>query len=324
MKIKATIHSSFPRIGEHPDEQKLRRATAGLEDGKVSLNEFTKVQDQLVDETIAIQETAGIDILTDGLIRRYDPASHIARSLDGFEINGLLRFFDTNFYYRQPVAKSVIADGNGALADEVRYAVGKTGRELKAVLLGPLSMAAMSLNKSPLSFEDLCLKLGEVLGHQASAITAAGAKIVQLEEPWLVRHPEQFDLFLSSLKAFNHTKGDSKILVTFYFGDAGRLFDRLSEIPAEMLGLDFTYSPGLLNRILADGFPKPLALGILDARNTKMEEADRIAKTIEPILKKINATDCHITTSCGLEFLPRQYAIKKLELTARVAQLING
>jgi len=324
MKIRATIHSSFPRIGEHPDEQKLRRATASLEEGKITLDEFTRVQDQLIDDIISIQERAGIEIVTDGLVRWYDSASHLARNLKGFEINGLLRFYDTNCYYRQPIAQDKIALGDGALAQEIEYVAGKTERKIKAVMLGPLSMAAMSLNKSALKFEELCLNLGEVLGRQAAKLSSAGASIIQIEEPWLVRNPEQFDPFLSSMDKFNQFKGNAKILVALYFGDSGRLYDRLSEIPANMIGIDFTYSPGLLGRILADGFPKPIAFGILDGRNTRMEDAGKMARAIEPVLAKMNLSDCHITTSCGLEYLPRQYAIRKLELTAQVAKLING
>jgi 5-methyltetrahydropteroyltriglutamate--homocysteine methyltransferase len=68
----------------------------------------------------------------------------------------------------------------------------------------------------------------------------------------------------------------------------------------------------------------PLAFGVLDGRNTKLENAGQIAKAIEPIIKKSSVSDYQITTSCGLEFLPRQYAIRKLELTAQIAKLLNG
>jgi 5-methyltetrahydropteroyltriglutamate--homocysteine methyltransferase len=318
------MHSSFPRIGEHPDEQKLRRANAGLEEGKITFDEFVKAQDQLVEDIVAVQEKAGIAIVTDGLIRWYDPASHMARNLRGFEINGLLRFFDTNTYYRQPIATDEIAAGNGLLPREVEYLSATTNSEIKGVVLGPLSLAAMSLNKTAMKFEDLCLKLGGLLGMQAARMASAGASIVQVEEPWLVRNPEQFDLFLSSFAEFIKAKDAAKTLVAFYFGDANQIYERLTEIKADMIGIDFTYSPGLLRKVLADGFERPLAFGILDGRNTRLENADDIAASLEPVLGKISQSECHITTSCGLEYLPRKYAIKKLELTAQIAGKING
>jgi 5-methyltetrahydropteroyltriglutamate--homocysteine methyltransferase len=324
MKVKAAIHSSFPRIGEHPDEQKLRRAIASLEDSKITKDELSTIENQVVDDLISIQENAGLDLISDGMVRWYDPASQLARNLKGFEINGLLRFFDTNTYYRQPVVLGGIALGDGSLSNDVAY-ISKhaSSRPVKGILLGPLSMAAMSLNKSTMKFTDLCLSLGDLIGQETSKMAASGAEFVQIEEPWLVRNPEYFDLFREAFEKLIHHKSKAKIILAFYFGDVGKIYSRLGEIPADMIGIDFTYSPNLLKRIESEGSPKPLALGILDGRNTKLESASKIARSLENIVKKIPG-DCHITSSCGLEYLPKVYAIKKLQLTVEAAKLLNG
>ena len=324
MKIKPVIHSSFPRIGEQPDEQKLRRAFAGFEEGKITKFEFEETQNRLVDDILGIQEKIGIEIVTDGLIRWYDPVSHLARNLGGFEINGLLRFFDTNFYYRQPVAQGSVTQSDGLLTDEIKYAVGKSRKPVKGVMLGPLSLAAMSLNKSSQNLDDFCIGLGSLLGNLAAKMAAAGANIVQVEEPWLVRNPERFDLFKAAYAKFAQAKGMARVLLTFYFGDAGRIIDRLSEIPADMFGIDFAYSPGLADKLAVEGYPKGIAFGLIDGRNTKMESAADMARQLEQMLKRMKGDEFHITTSCGLEFLPRSYAIRKLELTSKVAGLLNG
>ncbi len=323
MKIKASMHSSFPRIGEHPDEQKLRRAIAGLEEGKISAEELAKVEDQVVDDVIAIQKQAGLDLISDGLIRWYDPASHLAKNLKGFEINGLLRFFDTNTYYRQPVIAGDFSLGNVNLPNEITYAAKQTGNPVKGVILGPLSMAAMSLNKSSMKLSDLSLQLGDIIGKVASMMTSNGAEYVQIEEPSLVRNPEYFDLFRDSFAPLINARGKSKIILAFYFGDVGKIYNRLGELAADMIGIDFTYSPGLLKRIASEGSSKPISFGILDGRNTRLESASQMARSLEDAIGKISG-ECHITTSCGLEYLPRVYAVKKLELTAETVKLLNG
>ena len=324
MKIIPVTHSSFPRIGENPEEQRLRRAFASLEEGKITETEFNQIQDQSVDEVVSIQEAAGMEIVTDGLVRWYDPASHLARNLKGFEINGLLRFFDTNFYYRQPVATNGVAERNGDLAKEIEYAAAKSSKEIKAVILGPLSLAMMSLNKSSLKFDDFCLRLGDVLGRIITSLSATGVKVIQIEEPCLVRNPEHFELFKASYGRMVRNRQNARVVLTTYFGDATKIYDYFGELPADMIGIDFTYSRGLLDKIATDGFSKLIAFGILDGRNTKMESPEDSAKMLEKALKKIGGNEYHITTSCGLEFLPKKYAIKKLELTARVARLLNG
>lgn len=185
MRLKAAIHSSFPRIGDLPEEQKLRRAFAKLEEGKITKDDYRQAENQLVDEIVAVEEKAGIEVFTDGLIRWYDPASHLAKNLKGFEINGLLRLFDTNTYYRQPVAHDDLAVANGALASETEYLCSKTTRPIKAVILGPLSLAGMSLNKSSLGFEKLAMKLADLISAEIAKMAARGATFIQVEEPWL-------------------------------------------------------------------------------------------------------------------------------------------
>ncbi len=152
----------------------------------------------------------------------------------------------------------------------------------------------------------------------------AGADIIQIEEPAFIREPQHIDLLKKSISAIYNNKNKAKLLLSFYFGDCGKALDGLASIPADIFGFDFTYSPGLIDKISSNGFPKPISFGIIDGRNTKMESADAIAKILEKPLKKLGKDGCHVTSSCGLEYLPRNYAIKKLELTAKVANLLNG
>jgi methionine synthase II (cobalamin-independent) len=94
---------SYPRIGDQPKQQRLRKAYGRLELGEITEAYFEKVQQSVVKASVREQEEAGLDLVTDGQIRWYDPVSHLAGKLEGVKINGLLRFFDTNFYFRQPI-----------------------------------------------------------------------------------------------------------------------------------------------------------------------------------------------------------------------------
>lgn len=324
MKIIAATHSNLPRIGEKPEQQKLRRAYADLEKGRIDKKAFVKIQDELVRELISIQESSGCEIVTDGMIRWYDHASHIASHLKGFEINGLLRFFDTNYYYRQPIAGDNIAPGNGGLADEIAFASAGTKLPLKAAILGPYTLAKMSQNRSKMNFENFCIRMAEILGVEIERLAKKGATYIQVEEPAFVREPGDFDFFRESFEALSKNKGRAKIILCFYFGDCSPLLNKLAEIPADMFGLDFTYSRGLQDRLSTDGFPKAISFGILDGRNTRMESADKAAGNLESMLSGMKIDECHVTTSCGLEFLPREYAVRKLELTGKIASLLNG
>ena len=94
---------SYPRIGDGPELQILRRATASLDRGERNMADLLDAEHEMTRLAIADQLKAGLEVITDGQIRWYDPISHIASKLANVKIAGLQRYFDTNFYFRQPV-----------------------------------------------------------------------------------------------------------------------------------------------------------------------------------------------------------------------------
>ena len=108
MQLILANTGSYPRIGDTPGAQRHRRAYAQRERGELSVNEWRTVEDEVTREVIAEQIAAGVELPTDGQVRWYDPVSHLARGLANVTVNGLLRYFDTNFYFRQPVVRGAI------------------------------------------------------------------------------------------------------------------------------------------------------------------------------------------------------------------------
>ena len=90
-----------------------------------------------------------------------------------------------------------------------------------------------------------------------------------------------------------------------------------------MLVLDFTYSPGLVERVAASPSDKILALGLVDGRNTKLEAPETVARQVERIARGTGAERLHLTTSSGLEYLPRDRAVMKLKLLERIKDTLT-
>ena len=108
MRLLTASAGSYPRIGKTPDLQLLRQTITQREGGKKTDADLKAAEDALTGAAIVEQAGAGLDLVTDGQIRWYDPISHLAGKLENVTINGLLRFFDTNFYFRQPVVRGPI------------------------------------------------------------------------------------------------------------------------------------------------------------------------------------------------------------------------
>src|SRR5437016_8998170 len=140
MHLTLANHGSYPRIGDSAEEQVLRRTIAQREKGEKTDADLRAAEDHMTELALREQIDAGLDLVTDGLIRWYDPISHLAGKLAGARINGLLRFFDTNCYFRQPVIEARLERNGPLVVEEFEFARRKTSRPLKAVLTGPLTL----------------------------------------------------------------------------------------------------------------------------------------------------------------------------------------
>src|SRR5262245_58938292 len=96
VQLRTMSAGSYPRIGDASEQQRLRRAYAQLETGAIAESHSRAVEDAVASDVLSEQAAAGVDVVTDGLVRWHDPISHTARRLAGVTINGLLRFFDNN------------------------------------------------------------------------------------------------------------------------------------------------------------------------------------------------------------------------------------
>ncbi|HYL47333.1 MAG TPA: hypothetical protein VEU52_09925 [Candidatus Limnocylindrales bacterium] len=342
---------SYPRIGDTPELQLLRRTIAALDRGERTTADLLDAENEVTRWAIADQVKAGLDIVTDGLIRWNDPISHFAGKLDNVRIGGLLRYFDTNCYFRQPLLAGkpgrrgtlVLNDYNFA-----RNALGhlptppeKAGKlSVKPVLTGPytlakFSLAAASSNGEPgplAALEARAQAYAEVLAPEITVLAKAGAEIIQIDEPAAIKFPEDWPIFVASLAplvaARDAAAKDSSRAVELalytYFHDATPLYEKLVQLPVEILGLDFTYNKQLADLVAALGSPKPLALGLIDARNTALADPDVVAWQLERMLPKTGGGRAYLGPSAGLEYLPRGRAYAKLEHLAKVRALIQG
>jgi len=325
MQLILANTGSYPRIGDTPGAQRHRRAYAQRERGELSVNEWRTVEDEVTREVIAEQIAAGVELPTDGQVRWYDPVSHLARGLANVTVNGLLRYFDTNFYFRQPVVRGPIARTGSILAPEFEVArAAAAPREVKPVLTGPYSLAQGSIREGGYASRDaLADAYAEIVAQEVADLARAGASLIQIDEPWLLQHPEDVDVVRRSFATLAAARGGARLACYTYFGDALPLYDDLQALPVDVLGLDFTYSPKLAVRVAEAGSAKVLGLGLVDGRNTKLETREAVFPLLDRMAGRLGET-AYLNPSCGLEFLPRERARAKLDGMARLAREYAG
>ena len=313
MEILLANHGSYPRIGDAPELQRHRRAYAQLERREITENDFRRVEDEVTAEVIREQVTSGLDVVTDGQIRWYDPYSHFARGFDGIEINGLLRYFDTNVYFRQPVVRGRVARRGPILLPEFEFARSVSLKPIKQALTGPYTLARGSIIKGGYrTVRELTLAYTEALALEVEDLARAGARWIQVDEPALLSHPEDVELVRDAVEQLARAKGTTQLILATSFGDVTPLYEELQTFHVDFLALDFTYSPKLPRLIQERGTTRGLCLGLVDARNTRLETEEQVFRVLDMVLPKIRGI-VHMGPSCGLEFLPRDRAYAKLQ-----------
>lgn len=320
--MKSTVVGNFPKVGDSYEEQKLRRAIETHQQGKISAEALEEIQNEVIREVIEIQISAGIQLITDGQIRWLDTLTWPARKLKGIQLNGLLRFFDNNVYYRQPVVESAVGWQEPIGVSEFQFAkkIAQQRADVKVVLPGPYTLARLSQNNHYGKFSDLAMDLARALSQEAQALEKAGATFIQFDEPGLPLHPEDLPMAFKAFELCVKPLGNIQVALYTYFSDISKIFNDLCAFPNQILGIDCAAAPENVELLKKVASPKSLALGIVDARNTKMEKEEALRALLNSVSKNASKIQ-FLNPSCGLEFLPKDIAIQKLTL---IGNLVNA
>jgi 5-methyltetrahydropteroyltriglutamate--homocysteine methyltransferase len=273
-------------------------------------------------EAVSEQLEAGLDEITDGLISWADPISHFASRCSGFRIGGLRRFFDTSFHYRIPVITGKAPKRKEPFVfDEVKYARGLCNRPVRAILTGPLTLAIHSQSDIK-NFSKVSSRLAlfaDLLLEEIKALAKDGNPVIQIDEPSLLHHPEELPAVRKIYERFLKAAQPSKLILAASFLPKEAPIEILFDLPVGSVQLDVTPDlKGFLARI--DRF-RPLAtlgLGVINARTTRVDLPDPLLNVLEPWLEKNLPETLYLTTSTGLEMVPRETAQNKLRALGRL------
>ncbi|MBI4233129.1 MAG: methylcobamide--CoM methyltransferase [Chloroflexi bacterium] len=306
-----TVVGNYPKIGPRTRAPSLRNAIAQYDVGKITLEELRRIEDAVTVEVMEEQARTGVELVTDGQVRWEDGLTYFARSVGGFSVNGLLRYFDTNTYFRQPVAEGKLAWQGPISLRDFQFARQHSQRPVKPVITGPYTLARLSRNQAYPDLRGMSLALAEILNQEARELEKAGAPLIQVDEPAILLHKEDFPLFREAMAVL--TRGlKARMALYTWFKDIGGLYPDLLHLPFQVFGLDFVM--GRANFDILKDFPgdKALGFGIADARNTRMESIEGLVEAIRRIARVVSPDRLYVNPNCGLEFLPRETAYAKL------------
>ena len=326
MSIRTTVIGSFPKVTETGADnlpgtidkwQKQALTDAQLQ------QELEKVTRRVIGE----QEQAGIDVITDGQVRWEDLNHAVVRGSEGLERGTLRRFFDNNVYYRRLEWKNGVSWKKSAAAEEFKFASGAAKKPVKVALPGPLDLVVSTEPKPGQTREQLFSAYEKILRQEVEALAKAGVKEIQIDEPSLAAGEP---LLEKAVEAINRIFDGipARRWVAVYFHDVSAILPALSGLKADVLALDLVSAreknPQLLEKTAAwlkqGGWKGEVALGLVDARNTRLEDPAEVAKLAAVFKQAVPAERLWLAPNCGLEFLPHEAAVKKLKVLKEAAQ----
>ncbi len=319
--LTISVVSHYPKIGDSPEEQLLRRSIAQLDRKEITEADLERVKDGVTRIVIEEQVEAGVELVTDGLIRWGDPLTYIAGKIEGFRVTGLLRYFDTNTFYRQPICQGELKSPDGLVVKDFQFANTVSSVPVKVALIGPYTLSRLSQDRHYKDPEEFGKKLAAILGEEVKRLAQAGAAVIQFEEPALLNFKKEFSLFKKIwTKLASYFPEDIEIILFLNFGNLEGLYPEILDLPFTTLGLDLASQPENWHLLGNGAFQKKLLAGIVDARNTKMETEEEIREKLERLINLASPEKLSVSPNYGLEFLPRSAAKKKLANLSRIVR----
>jgi 5-methyltetrahydropteroyltriglutamate--homocysteine methyltransferase len=294
---------------------------------------LAEAQDDATLLAIREQERAGLDILTDGEMRRESYSNHFATALDGVDIDNPGEALDRSGH-PNPVPRVVgpVRRPRPVQADDVRFLRANTDRVIKVTVPGPFTMSQQAQDDHYGSPESLAMAYAEAVNAEMHDLFAAGADIVQVDEPYMQARPEPARAF--GLKALNRAleNAPGTTAVHICFGYAAIIHDRpsgysflpeLADCSCDQVSIE-TAQSNLDTSVLEHLRGKTIILGVIDLSDHAVESADTVAARVRRALPYVASDRVVVATDCGMKYLPRQSAEGKLRAMAAAADILRA
>lgn len=298
-------------VGSFPKPDYLTRARSKASKGELSADELRTLEEKATTEWLRFQEEIGIDILVDGEQYRGDMATYFAENLEGTEISGLVRSYG-NRYYKKPIIVGELRRRGPISVDWFRFAQRQTKKPVKGMITGPYTMMDWSFDEYYGSREEACLAFAKLLHEEAVALEAAGAKVIQVDEPALSTRFDELPLLVKAVGTVTKGLEASSVLHTCY-GNYNEIFEYFNKLPVDQLDLEMSNSGlDLLDRFKREPLKKEIAFGVVDVHSHVVEPESLIHERIEKALTIFAPSKLFIDPDCGLKTRSVEEAKAKL------------
>ncbi|HLK48532.1 MAG TPA: uroporphyrinogen decarboxylase family protein [Bryobacteraceae bacterium] len=292
-----------------------------------------QAQDDATLLAIRDQERAGIDILSDGEMRRESYSNRFATALEGVDLDNPGTITSRSGHpVAVPRITGKVRRKHAVQVRDVEFLRSNTERPIKITVPGPFTMSRQALDEYYRDPAALALDYADAVNAEMRDLFAAGANVVQIDEPWMQAYPDQAREYgLKALdRALDGVTGTTAVHICFGYGAlvAGRpagysFLSELAECPVKQISIETAQSK--LDCAVLEKLPgKTIILGVLDLSTHEVETPETVAGRIRRALPYVRPERLVIAPDCGLKYLPRNVAFGKMRAMAEGARLVRG
>jgi 5-methyltetrahydropteroyltriglutamate--homocysteine methyltransferase len=334
--LTTTVVGSYPQPDWLIDRERLGARlpprVRALELWRVDAPRLEEAQDDATRLAVQDMERAGVDVITDGEMRRESYSNRFATALDGVDLDNPGVALDRTGH-ENPVPRVVgpIRRTRPVEVGDVEFLRAITDRRIKITVPGPFTMTQQAQDDHYGDGKSLALAYAEAVNEELRDLKAAGADVVQIDEPYLQARPDPAREYAleATNRALEGIEGDTVLHTCF--GYAHIVKQRLTGYPflrelddcrATHISLEAA-QPDLNPDVLRDLPSKVIVLGVLDLGSPEAETPEVVADRIRRALEAVEPERLVVAPDCGMKYLPRDLAFRKLKAMVAGARLVG-
>ncbi|MGH9737453.1 MAG: uroporphyrinogen decarboxylase family protein [Candidatus Acidiferrales bacterium] len=335
--LPTSLVGSYPQPDWLIDREKLshqmppRVRAASL--WRVAPQWLEQAQDDATLLAIRAQERAGLDIITDGEMRRESYSNRFATALEGVDLENPGTVTSRSGHaVTVPRVVGKIRRKHPVQVRDMKFLRANTDRLTKITVPGPFTMSQQAQNDHYRTVEEMALDYAAAVNEEIKDLFAAGADVVQIDEPWMEARPEEAQRYgLAALsRAVERVSGTMALHICFGYAalvpgrpPAYSFLEKLADAPVQQISIETAQSK-LECSVLAELQRKTIILGVIDLSTHQVESPETVATRIQRALPFVSPERLVIATDCGMKYLPAESAFGKMQAMAAGAKIVRA
>jgi 5-methyltetrahydropteroyltriglutamate--homocysteine methyltransferase len=317
-------------IGSYPQDKELRAKRAAFRKGTLSEADYKEFIKGKIDNLIKFQEDMGLDVFVHGEFERTDMVEFFAQKLDGIATTkkAFIISYGTRGY-RPPIIFGDVSRPKPMTIEEVKYAQSLTGKPVKGMLTGPVTIIAWSFNRIDIPVAEVAYQIGLCLQDEVKDYEDAGIKIIQIDEAayrekapikkkdW----PAYFDWAAKCFNLSSISKPETQIHTHMCYSEFGEIINYICQMDFDCITIEATRSKGdIIKDFKKVNFDRQIGLGVWDIHSPAVPSPEAMEEVVRGSLEALSKENFWINPDCGLktrDWPETEASLKNLVIVAK-------